>query len=255
VAQAFSFVTTHSLSQSRPSRMISVGRRSSGNTANQRLTDGGQKDNTAETLDSVSESNMPHNNCLSVASVTDRVVTIGNRVFGKKEGEWIKETDDWDDSAPRRVPSARSHASVRSQASLRSVGSVKSTASQDVIADMQSTWICSAVRGVAYYCEPSFEAETMGVCEHGEKVNAVKQGDWLMVIEVKKSVNVEGAFGLRSMRSFSRQTSVEDGRFLPFIGPGGERLFKNERVQAWEKIKAKQTSSPELTKKANCALM
>jgi len=254
LAEAFGFVNTHCPSQSRPSSMVSVGRRSVGN-ANQLLTDGDQKNDTAETWDRVSESGVPHNNCISVASVTDRVVTIGNRVFGKKEGEWIKDTDDWDYSAPQRMPSVRSHTSVRSQASLRSVGSVKSTASQDAIADMQSTWICSTPKGVAYYCEASFGAESVGICEHGEKVNAVKQGNWLMVVEVKRSVNVEGVLGLRSMRSLSRQTSIEDGRFLPFLGAGGERFFKNEKVQAWEKISAKKTSSPELTKKANCALM
>mmetsp|Transcript_14851 Transcript_14851/g.29294 ORF Transcript_14851/g.29294 Transcript_14851/m.29294 type:complete len:197 (+) Transcript_14851:48-638(+) len=185
---------------------------------------------------------------------TESQPLTGSRVFGKKEGEWIKDTDDGDSSRPQRVPSVMSHASARSQASLKSAGSVKSMASQDSIADVLSTWICVAPRGVAYYSESCIEADTIDVCRHGEQVNAVKQGDWLMVVEVKNSIDVISTLGLRSMRGRTRQTSATDGRFLPFLGAAGEKLFKNEKVDAWEKIRAK-TTDPEPTPKDSCALM
>jgi len=157
---------------------------------------------------------------------------------------------DWDYPAPQRMTSVKSQ---MSQASLKSGMSVKSKVSED-FGDQQSVWICSAAGSVPYYSEASYEAETVGLCEPGEKVSAVKQGDWLMVVEVKDSVDVVGALGRRSMRGISRQTSSQDGRFLPFLGAGGERLFKNEKVAAWEQIKNKGPDS-EPKKEGNCVLM
>jgi len=280
--------------------MVSVGRRSTGNTAYNPLADGSQKDDkTADTWHCLSEDDVSYYSKPDFAAVVaGKVVTTGSKVMGKKEGDWIKETEsqlyvpykdsdkqkrlfknerliiyeqrkaagepgllrfsssssigsiDWDYPAPQRMTSVKSQLS---QASLKSVGSVKSEASQEVT-DKQSVWICSASGAVPYYCESSFDAETSGQCEPGEKVTAVKQGNWLMVVENKESVDVMSALGRRSMRGVSRQTSYTDGRFLPFLGAGGERLFKNEKVAAWEEIKAKGSDS-EAKKDGNCALM
>jgi len=276
--------------------MVSVGRRSTGTTAYNPLADGVQKDDkTAETWHCVSESDVPYYSKPDFAAVTDKKVTVGSKVMGKKEGEWIKETGtnlyipykdsekqkrlfknerliiyeqrkaagepglmrfsssssigstDWDYPAPQRMTS------VRSQASVKSTTSAKSGASQEV-QDKQSVWICSSSGAVPYYCESSFDAETSGQCEPGEKVNAVKQGNWLMVVEVKDSVDVMGAVGRRSMRGITRQTSYTDGRWLPCVGAGGEKLFKNEKVAAWEEIKAKG-ANPEPPQNGSCALM
>jgi hypothetical protein len=275
--------------------MVSVGRRSTGNSSYNPLADGALNDpQTALTWHCIAESDVPYYSQPDFAALTSKFVATGSKVIGKKEGEWIKETDsklyvpyksqdtkerlfknerliiyeqrkaagenpglirfsssssigsiDWDYSAPIRMTSAKS------QASIKSSGTLKSSGSQDH-GDKQSVWICSSSGPVPYYCEAGFDAETSGLCEPGEKVTAVKQGNWLMVVEVKESVDVVGAIGRRSSRGIIRQTSTTDGRYLPFLSGGGERLFKNEKVEAWEKIKAGVPPEP---KKDNCVLM
>jgi len=158
---------------------------------------------------------------------------------------------------------------MQRQVSVSSVQSVKSVTTQLSTAEVeqQSFWICCANQGVPHFSDPNPDAaETSGtLCLPGTKINAVKQGNWLKLIEKKESVDVLGTMiGRRSMK-VSRQTSyTESGSFLPLFCPvTGKRLFKNEKVDAWEKAKTAKSanellsdSSGELgAKKQSCAVM
>jgi hypothetical protein len=97
-------------------------------------------------------------------------------------------------------------------------------------------WICVSEQAVAYHSSASLDAASGKRCLPGSKVTAMKEDDWLKVLEVKESFDAYDAaemLGRRSLKSTSRMTVSDTGLYLPFFQEG-QRLFKNEKVVLWE---------------------
>jgi len=280
-----------------------VGRRSAGTQSYNPLGDH-VHDRAADVWFCTAEYEVPFYKGSSTSERAGRFCTAGAKIIGRKSGDWIADKDSGaylpykcPDTGKRlfknervmmfdksqsfgeivglqsfysmsTVDSCASSGKMERQASLCSVQSVKSVASQLSTAEVepQSSWVCCANQGVPHFSDPNPDAVKFSgtLCLLGTKINAVKQGNWLKLVERKESVDVLGTIGRRSM-TISRQTSfTESGSFLPlFDTVTGERLFKNEKVDAWEKATTAKSanqllsdSSSELgAKKQSCAVM
>merc|ERR1711920_322178 len=96
--------------------------------------------------------------------------------------------------------------------------------------------VCVVEGGVSYRSSPTLDALCGKHCVAGSKVTAVKEDDWLKVMEVKgtfDAMNAVEMLGRRSLKSSSNVTVVDTGLYLPFF-QDGQRLFKNEKVMVLE---------------------
>lgn len=117
-------------------------------------------------------------------------------------------------------------------------------------------WICVAEQSVPYHSSPALDDVCGKQCVPGSKVTAVKEDDWLKVMEVKESfdaLNAAEMIGRRSLKSSTRVTLIDTGLYLPFF-QDGQRLFKNEKVVLWEAAQdGQKVGSP--TDKGSCSVM
>jgi len=117
-------------------------------------------------------------------------------------------------------------------------------------------WVCVANDDIPYRTTTMLDAVSGQVCRAGDKVTALKEDDWLKVMEVKETfdaMNAAEMIGRRSLKSVKSVSVNHTGFFLPFL-KDGERLFKNEKVVLWE---ASQGELPETSagEKGSCSLM
>mmetsp|Transcript_127370 Transcript_127370/g.317924 ORF Transcript_127370/g.317924 Transcript_127370/m.317924 type:complete len:292 (-) Transcript_127370:237-1112(-) len=117
-------------------------------------------------------------------------------------------------------------------------------------------WVCVAEDGVAYRSSPTLEDLCGKHCGAGSKVTAVKEDDWLKVMEVKESfdaLNAAEMLGRRSLKSTTRVTVVDTGLYLPFF-QDGQRLFKNEKVMVIEAAQGNENTGNQ-GDKGSCNVM
>lgn len=117
-------------------------------------------------------------------------------------------------------------------------------------------WICVAPADVPYRTTTMLDAVSGQICRAGEKITAVKEDDWLRVVEVKESfdaMNAAEMIGRRSLKSSTKVSVTATGYFLPFQ-KDGNRLFKNEKVVLWETAQS-ETSKGGSNDKGSCNLM
>jgi len=130
----------------------------------------------------------------------------------------------------------------------------------DVLKDVKQrpeVWICVKPGGVQFRRTPLLDAVSGQECVCGAKVTAVKEDDWLKVLEVKTSwdmMDAAEALGRRSLRSPTKVTIVDTGLFLPFVQEG-ERLFKNEKLVLFEQTEGYKPPATKNDGNGSCSLM
>lgn len=100
-------------------------------------------------------------------------------------------------------------------------------------------FVCVSEDGVNYYSSCCKTAITFKQCPRGAKVTAVKEGNWLKVVEVKATfdfMHIAEMVGRRSLHVPKTVMAHESGLFLPYAR-NGERLFKNEKALLFEASK------------------
>lgn len=147
--------------------------------------------------------------------------------------------------------------SLNSMDSTPSSIELRRTKTQGSLDTHSSFWICVGPGDVPCFTEASLDAEVIGHCLVGTKVHAAKEGEWLKVVDVSKSVDVASTMTRRSFRLSEKVELQDTGLFLPLINPeSGARLFKNEKIEIWEQVRAsKGKQVPEPGNHATCALM
>jgi hypothetical protein len=119
-------------------------------------------------------------------------------------------------------------------------------------------WICVSPEDVPYRTTAMLSAVSGQVCRAGQKVTAVKEDDWLKVIEVKEVFDAMAAaemIGRRSLKSVSKVSIINTGLFLPFQ-KDGQRLFKNEKVLLLEAASANgERQNGSANDKGSCSTM
>jgi len=103
-------------------------------------------------------------------------------------------------------------------------------------------WYCIKPSGVGYRTDKFLDAKCSQsqIVFCGAKITAVRDEDWLKVLEVKNSVDLLSALEAVGRRSFKVPSTVElvdTGFWVPYI-EDGERVFKNEKLVLFEKAEA-----------------
>jgi hypothetical protein len=131
----------------------------------------------------------------------------------------------------------------------------------DLLVDVNvrpEVWVCVKPGGVPYRVAPLLDAEAGKDIACGAKVTAIREDDWLKVMEVKNSSDIMAtmeALGRRSMRATTKVELVETGLYLPYT-QGGERLFKNEKLVLFEEAQNPEALKAAAAKKDDgCSLM
>lgn len=120
-------------------------------------------------------------------------------------------------------------------------------------------WVCIADHYVPYSASPSHSDAAPGKdCKVGSKVNAVKEGDWLRVMDVKTVFNM-ASVGRRSFKAATKIVLEETGLFLPMLGQKGELLFKSQKLallsEAAQPALAKEAPDHAASDDQKCVLM
>jgi len=120
-------------------------------------------------------------------------------------------------------------------------------------------WICTADHYVPYSASPSLSDAVWGKdCKVGSKVNAVKEGDWLRVMDVKTVFNA-ASIGRRSFKAATKIVLEDTGLFLPMVGHTGTALFKNHKLallsEVAQPLAAKEAPESAATDETKCVLM
>mmetsp|Transcript_71505 Transcript_71505/g.205123 ORF Transcript_71505/g.205123 Transcript_71505/m.205123 type:complete len:308 (+) Transcript_71505:70-993(+) len=120
-------------------------------------------------------------------------------------------------------------------------------------------WYCIKPSGVGYRTDKFLDAKSSQsqIVACGAKITAVRDEDWLKVIEVKNSVDLLSALEAVGRRSFKAQSTVEivdTGFWVPYI-EDGERVFKNEKLVLFEKAEAQGANPSKPADEGYCSVM
>jgi len=120
-------------------------------------------------------------------------------------------------------------------------------------------WVCIADHYVPYSASPSHDDAVWGKdCKVGSRVNAVKEGDWLRVMDVRTVFNAT-SIGRRSFKLPTKIILEETGLFLPLVGQTGQSLFKSHKLallaEAAQPPVAREALESVAGEEAKCALM
>lgn len=95
-------------------------------------------------------------------------------------------------------------------------------------------WICVSIHNVPYRSSKNLaDIVEDKECIAGAKVNAVREDDWLRVLEVTEPIDAAELLGRRSFRLARKMVVKDSGYFLP-ITFKGERLFISEKLALFE---------------------
>lgn len=117
-------------------------------------------------------------------------------------------------------------------------------------------WICVA-RGEVTYCVNK-ECTQVGsrTCKPGDKVNGIKEGSHIEVMQVHASMDMAEMLGRRSLKASTKFSVDATGEFLPFTdSKSGERLFKNEKLVLWEQASKLPEQHAKDQHEGNCSVM
>jgi len=119
-------------------------------------------------------------------------------------------------------------------------------------------WVCIADHDVPYQSGPTNDADTTGkYCKVGEKINAVKEDDWLHVLQVTSQWDPASVLGHRSLHNITKMVVEDTGMYLP-MSDNGQKLFKSYKVYLFEesaKMDNPASAPPAKEEGGNCALM
>lgn len=115
-------------------------------------------------------------------------------------------------------------------------------------------WICIAPTSIAYCNDPECISTSSTYCKPGEKVNGVKEGSSIRVMQVSSTTDVADFIGRRSLRDSTQIHTSATGMYLPFNNAQtGDRYFKNEKLVLWEQ--AQRGDLPEKEEGGSCSVM
>jgi len=108
------------------------------------------------------------------------------------------------------------------------------TASEEAIKQSE-VWICVSPTSVHHCSDPECQSTSSQMCRPGDKVNGVKRGSAIQVMEVTETTDMAQMLGRRSLKSGTQLDIKVTGTYLPFSDPKtGDRFFKNEKLVLWE---------------------
>jgi len=105
-------------------------------------------------------------------------------------------------------------------------------------------WICVSIHNVPFRNSKNLaDVVEDKECLAGSKVNAIREDDWLRVLEVTAPVDAAELIGRRSFRIARHMVIKETGYYLP-IHFKNERLFMSEKLALFEATAGPESQDP-----------
>jgi len=197
-----------------------------------------------------------------------RLLMLERTASGRSDGDAPSRatSDGTVTSARTKSTSAESRSPLNRRNSFRWVDAAgeahRLEGSDDAVRDLTlqpEVWVCIADHYVPYSASPSHDDAVWGKdCKMGSKVNAVREGDWLRVMDVKTVFNA-ASIGRRSFKAATKIVLEDTGLFLPMVGHAGTALFKNHKLallsEVAQPLAAKEAPESAATDETKCVLM